>query len=75
VKINWRPGSRKPGGRAGRKTTTWNFEAAYLTIVGGRNKLRECEMAGCKPRKSIFLDGARGCGVCLAANTRTSEET
>jgi ribosomal protein S14 len=46
VKLNWRPGSRKPGRRAGRKTTTGNFEAAYLTIVEGRNKLRECEMAG-----------------------------
>jgi hypothetical protein len=66
VKINWRPGPRKLGVRAGEKPTTWNFEAASLTIMEGRNKLRGCEVALCKLRKSILLDGLRGSAVCHA---------
>jgi hypothetical protein len=51
----------------GEKPTTWNLEVACLTIVEGRNKLRGCEMARCKPRKSIFLGGVRGGAVCHTA--------
>jgi hypothetical protein len=46
-----------------------------LTIGEGRNKLRGCEKARCKLRKSIYLAVVRGMAAWNTASARTAEET